>query len=629
MAPVTLPPGFRFHPTDEELVGYYLRRKINGHNLELEIIPEVDLYKCEPWELPGSLLFPKDLEWYFFSPRDRKYPNGSRTNRATQSGYWKATGKDRRVSSQRRAVGMKKTLVYYRGRAPQGSRTGWVMHEYRLHETECETTASGLQDSYALCRVFKKSAPGPNILEHHGSSCKGSTDVSPTVDGNCYPFPPEACCSKMVQGSSPNVSASVDVKWMQYLSEEAFTDAPAFHDPACFPYIPSKNSLTDSNNASHLGGHQESASQADVVLREILSVASASQERMMCNSDYPNVFAGSSTHFDEFACLLGLERRTEDMPFPEINHFGEAFKEEHKTAESATDVRIISLPSSKPSLSPASLERISFHKVSPARQSFLRGCLLVTVRAQVTTEAPAKVAKVSKKDDEGVVTNKYKPKEPYIGRCLINTKITGDDAPGETNHVVFSTEGEIPYREGQSIGVIADGIDKNGKPHKLRLYSIASSAIGDFGDSKTVSDLKPGAPVKITGPVGKEMLMPKDPNATVIMFNGLAWLFLGVPTGSSLLYKEKMKELAPDNFRLDFAVSREQTNEKGEKMYIQTRMAQYAIELWELLKKDNTFVYMCGLKGMEKGIDDIMVSLAAKDGKALWLDLKKKEENLG
>ena len=57
---------------------------------------------------------------------------------------------------------------------------------------------------------------------------------------------------------------------------------------------------------------------------------------------------------------------------------------------------------------------------------------------------------------------------------------------------------------------------------------------------------------------------------------------------------EKMKEKAPDNFRLDFAVSREQTNEKGEKMYIQTRMAQYAEELWELLKKDNTFVYMCG-----------------------------------
>ena len=75
-----------------------------------------------------------------------------------------------------------------------------------------------------------------------------------------------------------------------------------------------------------------------------------------------------------------------------------------------------------------------------------------------------------------------------------------------------------------------------------------------------------------------------------------------------------MKEKAPNNFRVDFAVSREQTNEKGEKMYIQTRMAQYAEELWDLLKKDDTYVYMCGLKGMEKGIDDIMVSLAAKDG---------------
>ncbi|XP_064977004.1 ferredoxin--NADP reductase, leaf isozyme, chloroplastic-like isoform X1 [Musa acuminata AAA Group] len=365
-------------------------------------------------------------------------------------------------------------------------------------------------------------------------------------------------------------------------------------------------------------------------------------------------------------------------------------------ASAAVTAAVGSLPCSKssslsktPSISPANLERTSFHKACLYSRSVSTANArkkLVAVRAQVTTEAPAKVAKVSKKNDEGVVTNKYKPKEPYVGTCLLNTKITGDDAPGETWHMVFSTEGEVPYREGQSIGVIADGIDKNGKPHKLRLYSIASSALGDFGDAKTVSlcvkrlvytneqgevvkgvcsnflcDLKPGAEVKITGPVGKEMLMPKDPNATVIMlgtgtgiapfrsflwkmffekhddyeFNGLAWLFLGVPTSSSLLYKEvvcvcnvgvqefeKMKERAPDNFRVDYAVSREQANEKGEKMYIQTRMAEYAGELWELLKKDNTFVYMCGLKGMEKGIDDIMVSLAANDG-IDWLSYKR------
>lgn len=296
--------------------------------------------------------------------------------------------------------------------------------------------------------------------------------------------------------------------------------------------------------------------------------------------------------------------------------------------------------------------------------------------SEVDVEAPKKVVKESKKMEEGVIVNKFKPKEPYIGMCLRNTRITGDDAPGETWHMVFNHEGEIPYKEGQSVGVIPEGVDKNGKPHKLRLYSIASSALGDFGDSRTVSlcvkrlvytnengeivkgvcsnylcDLKAGAQVKLTGPVGKEMLMPKDPNATIIMlatgtgiapfrgflwkmffekhddykFNGLAWLFLGVPTSSSLLYKEefeKMREIAPVKFRLDFAVSREQTNEKGEKMYIQTRMAQYANELWELLKNDNTFVYMCGLKGMEKGIDDIMVSLAANDG-IDWLEYKK------
>ncbi|XP_010260796.1 PREDICTED: NAC transcription factor 29 [Nelumbo nucifera] len=169
MAPVTLPPGFRFHPTDEELVAYYLDRKVHGRTIELEIIPEVDLYKCEPWELPDKSYLPsKDMEWYFFSPRDRKYPNGSRTNRATRAGYWKATGKDRMVHSHKRPVGMKKTLVYYRGRAPHGIRTNWVMHEYRLADSVSEpgsSSSSALRDAYALCRVFKKTIQVPKTKE--------------------------------------------------------------------------------------------------------------------------------------------------------------------------------------------------------------------------------------------------------------------------------------------------------------------------------------------------------------------------------------------------------------------------------------------------------------------------------
>lgn len=185
MAPISLPPGFGFHPTDEELVAYYLKRKVHGYKIELEVIPEVDLYKCEPWDLPEKSYMPsKDLQWHFFSPRDRKYPNGSRTNRATEAGYWKATGKDRKVTSQQRMIGTKKTLVFYLGRAPSGERTDWVMHEYRLDEKECR--GAGLQDTFVLCRVFKKNGLETKddekclaTIENNDESSSTKNDSSP------------------------------------------------------------------------------------------------------------------------------------------------------------------------------------------------------------------------------------------------------------------------------------------------------------------------------------------------------------------------------------------------------------------------------------------------------------------
>ena len=131
-------PGFRFHPTDEEIICFYLKRKLTGNlPFRFDHLAVVDIYKFEPWDLPSlSKLKNKDLEWYFFTVLDKKYGNSLRTNRATDRGYWKTTGKDRVIKNGQDTVGMKKTLVYHLGRAPHGDRTNWVMHEYRMIDEE-------------------------------------------------------------------------------------------------------------------------------------------------------------------------------------------------------------------------------------------------------------------------------------------------------------------------------------------------------------------------------------------------------------------------------------------------------------------------------------------------------------
>ncbi|GJN07337.1 hypothetical protein PR202_ga25161 [Eleusine coracana subsp. coracana] len=168
-----LPPGFRFHPTDEELVMYYLCRKCAALPLAAPVIAEVDLYKFDPWQLPeksamavtammgGGDAMTATKEWYFFSPRDRKYPNGSRPNRAAGTGYWKATGADKPVGSPR-PVAIKKALVFYAGKPPKGVKTNWIMHEYRLADVDRSAAArkrtnNALRlDDWVLCRIYNK-----------------------------------------------------------------------------------------------------------------------------------------------------------------------------------------------------------------------------------------------------------------------------------------------------------------------------------------------------------------------------------------------------------------------------------------------------------------------------------------
>lgn len=301
-----------------------------------------------------------------------------------------------------------------------------------------------------------------------------------------------------------------------------------------------------------------------------------------------------------------------------------------------------------------------------------------SVGTPLTVAAPARRSslRMAVIDKSKVPLNIFRPNKPYTAKVIYNESIVGEGAPGETKHMIFNHEGKIPYLEGQSISVIPPGIDTKGKPHRPRLYSIASTQHGDFGDGKTVSlvvkrlvyqdadgnevkgvcsnhlcDLTAGDDVKISGPVGLTMLMPTDPDATIIMlatgtgvapfrafmrrafsennpdyrFTGTMWLFLGVPTTSTLLYQQEFEEMKanfPENVRLDYAISREQTDPDGNKMYLQNRMKEYEEELYDLFQKENTYVYMCGLAGMETGIDDFMSSRFEKDGKD-WISYRK------
>eukprot|EP00980_Cylindrotheca_fusiformis_P028157 scaffold22583_cov106-Cylindrotheca_fusiformis.AAC.28 len=277
-------------------------------------------------------------------------------------------------------------------------------------------------------------------------------------------------------------------------------------------------------------------------------------------------------------------------------------------------------------------------------------------------------------DQSTVPVNTFKNKAPFTGKVVSTKRIVGPKATGETCHIVIDHKGHFPYWEGQSWGVIPPGVrEKDGKPHSVRLYSIASSRYGDDMTGKTGSlcvrratywcpelkaedptkkgicsnflcDTKPGAEVSMTGPAGKVMLLPEeDPKTDYIMvatgtgiapyrgfirrlffektpaaeaYEGEAWLFLGVANSDALLYDDEFqeaKEKFPNNFRLDYALSREQTNKKGGKMYIQDKVEEYADEIFAKLE-NGAHIYFCGLKGMMPGIQGMLKGVAEKKG---------------
>ncbi|KAJ7971662.1 putative NAC domain-containing protein [Quillaja saponaria] len=165
------PTGFRFYPTEEELVSFFLHNKLEGNREDLNrvmdrVIPVADIYVYNPWDLPqisGEVSYGDTEQWFFFSPRQQSEARGGRPNRLTTIGYWKATGSPNHVySSNNRIIGIKKTMVFYIGRAPNGTKTEWKMNEYKAIKGEASSSSSSsaipmVRQEFSLCRVYKKS----------------------------------------------------------------------------------------------------------------------------------------------------------------------------------------------------------------------------------------------------------------------------------------------------------------------------------------------------------------------------------------------------------------------------------------------------------------------------------------
>eukprot|EP01024_Parvocaulis_polyphysoides_P007575 TRINITY_DN12250_c0_g2_i1.p1 TRINITY_DN12250_c0_g2~~TRINITY_DN12250_c0_g2_i1.p1 ORF type:complete len:378 (+),score=47.65 TRINITY_DN12250_c0_g2_i1:105-1136(+) len=333
---------------------------------------------------------------------------------------------------------------------------------------------------------------------------------------------------------------------------------------------------------------------------------------------------------------------------------------------------------------------VSFGGCSQARST-----VRVTRAKSLVVRASAEVKQIQKKDvvpldleNLGLPMNTYNPKKPFTAKIKSVERIVGPKATGETCHIVIETNNQIPFVEGQSYGVIPPGTKVNSKgkevPHGTRLYSIGSSRYGDYFDGNTTSlcvrratywdpemnaedpakkgicsnflcDAQPGQEISMTGPTGKILLMPEDPNAVIICvatgtgiapfrsfwrriffenipnykFTGLFWVFMGVANSDAKLYDEEMQEILatyPDTFRLDYALSREQKNKNGGKMYIQDKVEEYSSVVFDYLAQ-GAHIYFCGLKGMMPGIQEMLQRVAEEKGLVFEDWLKNLKEN--
>jgi len=276
----------------------------------------------------------------------------------------------------------------------------------------------------------------------------------------------------------------------------------------------------------------------------------------------------------------------------------------------------------------------------------------------------------------------YKPKSPFMARVISSTELTEADSSDEVRNIILDvTDSGIHYIEGQSVGIIPPGEREAGKSHKARLYSIASARTGDDGSSTTATicvkrvfiedkitgsrvpglvsnylcDLKPGDSVALIGPNGRRFLLPDDDSTDLILiavgtgivpfrafirhiflekgfWNGRIRLFYGIKNAMDALFLNNLNDdigqyMTQETFEAFRALSRVH-NEDKEKGYVQHKLAEHKQEVWEMICVGNFAVYICGLKGMEEGVDKVFSTLA-KQQELDWPTMKKNFINNG
>ncbi|HRD75183.1 MAG TPA: benzoyl-CoA 2,3-epoxidase subunit BoxA [Hyphomicrobiaceae bacterium] len=261
--------------------------------------------------------------------------------------------------------------------------------------------------------------------------------------------------------------------------------------------------------------------------------------------------------------------------------------------------------------------------------------------------------------------NLYRRDKPAVATVQGNFRITGAETESDVRHIVLSFGSTVvPVLEGQSIGIVPPGKRTDGKPHDIRLYSIASARDGEKRNANNVGltikrvtggvgsnymcDLKVGDKVEVTGPFGATFLMPNDANANIIMIctgtgsapfrafterrrramanaPGKLVMFFGARTPAELPYFGPLQKVPASLLEKHLVFSR---IPGADKEYVQDRMRAEAVSIAKLIASEATHIFICGLKDMETGVEEALADIARKHGLE-WSELKPKMRQSG